>query len=339
MILRFMQRCADRLNAGAMARVMHGAGQIGFFEYRFASDRMRWTPGLCTLFGFDAAPAGGLAQWYARMDEADRARIERELWTACAVQARSETLDYAIRLPDGQSRVLTSCIMLSYSREGRPARMTGLTVIAAQHRDVPVAQQGNDALMAKITHQLRTPLGALSTASEVLQVVEPGSTDAQEALAVIGRQTAKLSQLLHDLSHSAGDLPVSAPLVDPPVAPSRPRPRKVLVVEDNLDALASLCARLELDGHEVTPARDGLEGLCRLRTQAPEVSIVDMGLPRLTGLDLARHARAAGYSGRMVALTGLDAGQNAQDARSSVFDDWLVKPVEPQRLRDTLRVA
>ena len=131
---------------------------------------------------------------------------------------------------------------------------------------------------------------------------------------------------------------LSRPIADTHAA-SHPLPRRsVLVVDDDSDTLASLCARLELDGHHVTPAHDGLEGLCRLRTLAPEVSIVDMGLRRLTGLDLARHARAAGYSGKMVALTGPDVSPHAHGHRR-VFDDWLPKPVQPQRLRATLRVA
>lgn len=215
----------ERFQTGALARLMHRAGQVGFFDYRFAADRLAWTPGLCTLFGLSPAPTGGLDQWYARMDPGDRARIERELWTACALRRRDEMLDYAISLPDGGRRLLSSRIVLRYGREGRPVRMTGLTV-AAQPR-APAAGQGQKELLATLGHQLRTPLGALCAANEVLQVVEPGSPDAREALAVIGRQTARLSQLLHDLTVSGRG------------------------VEDNSDARASLRARLELEGHEV----------------------------------------------------------------------------------------
>ena len=81
---------------------------------------------------------------------------------------------------------------------------------------------------------------------------------------------------------------------------TRCRPRagaSVLVVEDNADVLAALRSKLELDGHTVSTAADGIEGLTRLLRQQPEVSIVDIGLPGLTGYELARHARAAGYAG------------------------------------------
>ena len=114
------------------------------------------------------------------------------------------------------------------------------------------------------------------------------------------------------------------------------RPRKVLVVEDNSDALASLRTKLELDGHDVNTAADGLEGLCRLRILRPEVSIVDICLPRLNGLDVARHARASGYSGRMIALSGFGTGRDMQDARVAGFDAYLVKPVDRGQLRSSL---
>lgn len=333
MTVDFMQRCVDRLKFGAMARLMHAAGQVGYFDYRFAADRMDWTPGLCDLFGLEAAPGGGLAQWYARIAEADRRRVERELWTACALRRPQETLDYTVTLPGGANRLLSSRIVLSYGPEGRPVRMTGLA-IPVSRRDSAAADP--DDLRPVWSHQLRTPLGALSAANDVLQAVPPGSKDAQEAVAVIGRQTARLSQLLYDMASSGRHAPAAViTAASSQSLPPAPR-RKVLVVEDNGDALASLCARLELDGHEVTAASDGLEGLCRLRTLAPQVSFVHVGLPRLTGIDLARHARAAGYSGRMVALTGIDSTSGAREARRAGFDDWLLKPVEPHRLRASL---
>jgi PAS domain S-box-containing protein len=114
------------------------------------------------------------------------------------------------------------------------------------------------------------------------------------------------------------------------------RRRQVLVVEDNGDVLAALRAKLELDGHSVSTAMDGIEGLSRLLKQKPEVSIVDIGLPGLTGFELARHARAAGYAGRMIALSGYGAERDAQEALVAGFDAYLVKPVDREQLRASL---
>ncbi|MBA3772057.1 MAG: response regulator [Ramlibacter sp.] len=135
---------------------------------------------------------------------------------------------------------------------------------------------------------------------------------------------------------------VRLPAVQPPHRPEDGdmlpvlRRRKVLVVEDNEDVLSALRARLELDGHTVTTAVDGIEGLSRLFKQRPEVSIVDIGLPDLTGFEFARHARAAGYAGRMIALSGYGTERDAQEALVAGFDAYLVKPVDRDQLRASM---
>jgi CheY-like chemotaxis protein/two-component sensor histidine kinase len=121
---------------------------------------------------------------------------------------------------------------------------------------------------------------------------------------------------------------------DDPLPPLRRR--KVLVVEDNDDVLTALRAKLELDGHTVTTAANGIEGLSRLLNLRPEVSIIDIGLPGITGYELARHARAAGYAGRMIALSGYGAARDAHEAMVAGFDAYLVKPVDRNTLRASL---
>ena len=134
---------------------------------------------------------------------------------------------------------------------------------------------------------------------------------------------------------------VRLPAVQPPIHPEGDtlppsRRRKVLVVEDNDDVLTALRSKLELDGHTVSTAMDGIEGLTRLLKLRPEVSIVDIGLPGLTGFELARHARAAGYAGRMIALSGYGAERDAEEALIAGFDAYLVKPVDRNQLRASL---
>lgn len=112
--------------------------------------------------------------------------------------------------------------------------------------------------------------------------------------------------------------------------------RKVLVVEDNPDVLAALRSKLELDGHTVSTAADGIEGLDRLLKLRPEVAIVDMGLPGITGFELARRARAAGHSGRMIAISSDGHERDRANAMLAGFDAYLVKPVDRMQLRATL---
>jgi CheY-like chemotaxis protein len=129
---------------------------------------------------------------------------------------------------------------------------------------------------------------------------------------------------------------VSAPVVQDGEALPPSRRRQVLVIEDNDDVLAALRSKLELDGHSVSTAVDGIEGLTRLLKLRPEVSIVDIGLPGLTGFELARHARAAGYAGRMIAMSGYGAERDAHAALVAGFDAYLVKPVDRNQLRASL---
>jgi CheY-like chemotaxis protein/anti-sigma regulatory factor (Ser/Thr protein kinase) len=142
-------------------------------------------------------------------------------------------------------------------------------------------------------------------------------------------------------SASGSRFTVRLPAVEPAsAAPDdslpQQRRRKVLVVEDNEDVLAALRAKLELDGHTVSTAADGLEGLRRLLKLRPEVSIVDIGLPGITGFELARHARAAGYAGRMIALSGYGHERDMANAMVAGFDAYLVKPVDRTQLRASM---
>lgn len=121
-----------------------------------------------------------------------------------------------------------------------------------------------------------------------------------------------------------------------PGAAVRQRPRSVLLVEDNDDALQALLAVLELDGHQVDTEADGQAGLDRLLATRPEIAVIDLGLPKLTGFELARRARAAGYAGRLVALSGYGMETNTRQAMQSGFDAHLTKPVDFDRLRELL---
>ena len=110
----------------------------------------------------------------------------------------------------------------------------------------------------------------------------------------------------------------------------------IAVIEDNADAMNALRSLLELDGHTVHAAGDGESGLAALLARRPEVAIVDIGLPGLSGFEVARRSRAAGYGGRMIALSGYGHEQDRGQALACGFDAYVVKPVEPDQLRRLL---
>src|SRR4029077_14419471 len=75
-------------------------------------------------------------------------------------------------------------------------------------------------------------------------------------------------------------------------AAPRPRPERILVVDDNVDAAESLSRLLRLQAHEVRVAYDGLAALAAARDMNPDVVLLDIGLPKMDGLEVAKSLRA-----------------------------------------------
>jgi signal transduction histidine kinase/CheY-like chemotaxis protein len=128
------------------------------------------------------------------------------------------------------------------------------------------------------------------------------------------------------------NLPQARPIAPPPVS------RTVLIVEDNHDARATLRELLETAGHTVHEAIDGPRGLDAALKLRPEVAFVDLGLPGMDGLELARRIRASpeGRGLRLVALTGYGSAADRARSREAGFDVHLVKPVDRETLERVL---
>jgi len=124
-------------------------------------------------------------------------------------------------------------------------------------------------------------------------------------------------------------------------ADRRARPRRVLLIEDSEDAREMLRMMLELAGHVVYDAADGIRGLELLNVVRPDAAIIDIGLPGLDGYQVARKIRAEPHGRGMLllALTGYDSAGDAARASEHGFDYHLVKPVDPDRLARLLAEA
>jgi signal transduction histidine kinase/CheY-like chemotaxis protein len=125
-------------------------------------------------------------------------------------------------------------------------------------------------------------------------------------------------------------------------APARSERRyRVLIVEDNDDARETLRILLELNGHHVELAPDGLTGLDLALRMQPDVALIDLGLPGLDGYDLARRVRAApgGSAIRLIAVTGYSQPQDRRRAREAGFESFLVKPVDGRALEGAIHPA
>jgi PAS domain S-box-containing protein len=167
----------------------------------------------------------------------------------------------------------------------------------------------------------------------------------------IGLTLAKRIAELHDgtlSAHSEGlgrgaQFTLSLPLAPAPSAVAMPAPRpphqpasgrRVLVIDDNEDAAASLAALLRLSGNDAMVVHDGEEGVRAAISWRPEVILLDIGLPKLNGYEACRRLRAhsATAGARIIALTGWGQEQDRKNSRDAGFDAHLVKPVDYDEL-------
>lgn len=113
------------------------------------------------------------------------------------------------------------------------------------------------------------------------------------------------------------------------------RQLRIVIIEDNEDVLDGLSTTLKLAGHTVLTANEGVSGLAIILGSRPDVAIIDIGLPGMSGYDIARRSRAGGYPGRMIALTGYGQENDKRQALAAGFDAHLLKPASTH---DLLRI-
>lgn len=118
-------------------------------------------------------------------------------------------------------------------------------------------------------------------------------------------------------------------------------PRRILLIDDNEDMRQTVAASLALHGHEVFQAADGATALELAQTHAPEIAIVDIGLPELDGYAVAKRLRgnAATRDMGLIALTGYGQIEDKQKAAAAGFDEHLTKPAEPDILQRTIALV
>lgn len=114
--------------------------------------------------------------------------------------------------------------------------------------------------------------------------------------------------------------------------------RRVLVVDDYPDNADSLTLLLKLMGHEVTTAYDGEQALHMAESDRPEVVIVDIEMPKLSGHEVCRQIRERDWGRQVlfIALSGWGQARDRDSSRKAGFDHHLVKPADPAQLRDLL---
>lgn len=128
------------------------------------------------------------------------------------------------------------------------------------------------------------------------------------------------------------------PLPESVFAP--PRSRRILVVDDNVDAAETLAELLELWGHDVCAVHDGAAALEAVGEYGPEVVLLDIGLPGMDGYEVARRLREGEDAGKermlLIAVTGYGQEEDRRRSHDATLDYHLTKPVDPEALRQVL---
>ncbi len=122
--------------------------------------------------------------------------------------------------------------------------------------------------------------------------------------------------------------------MSPDPRPTEPSVQRVLLVDDNVDAVESMEILLQAFGYEVATAIHPNLALAQLETFAPAAAVIDIGLPDMDGYQLAIEIRRrlAGRPMRLIAFTGYGGADDIARATVAGFDAHLVKPVEIDRL-------
>ena len=113
--------------------------------------------------------------------------------------------------------------------------------------------------------------------------------------------------------------------------------RHVLVVDDNHDAAETLADMVRLFGHSADVAYNGPSAIEKARARPPDVVLCDIGLPGISGYEVARALRAERRDLRLIAVSGYAQPQDAVKAGEAGFDSHLAKPTDPERLRTLLQ--
>jgi signal transduction histidine kinase/ActR/RegA family two-component response regulator len=245
----------------------------------------------------------------------------------------------AVRLTQVLSNLINNAVKFSQPGGGIRLAVTtegGEVVLSVRDRGIGIPPDKLEEvfeMFAQLDHSLersKSGLGlGLALARQIVQM-HGGTIRAQSAGPGLGSEFTVRLPLLSAAPADAGS-PASA------AACASGARRRILVADDNHDAADSMALLLAALGHEVEAVYDGVDALDAARRMRPDVMIVDIGMPRMNGYDVARAARREAWSADtvIIALTGWGQEGDRLRSRDAGIDMHLVKPVE----RDALEGA
>jgi signal transduction histidine kinase len=225
------------------------------------------------------------------------------------------------------------------------------------HITVRVQTEDDIVVVSVSDNGIGIPAESISTVFDLFTQLDHSARRSQDGLG-IGLALVKRLIELHGGTiavHSAGlglgsQFTIRLPVLNPseategvrgrvaePSAGAQPgERRRILVADDNSDALRSLSILLEINGHEVFTAADGAEAFEAAGRCKPQIALLDIGMPKMDGYEVARRIRTQpwGRSIVLVALTGWGRENDRSRSREAGFDSHLVKPFDPELLSE-----
>jgi CheY-like chemotaxis protein len=176
-------------------------------------------------------------------------------------------------------------------------------------------------------HDLRNYLAALRNALELLRRDGANPKTFEFAAGIMEKQLEEMERLADDAEERARP------------APRPGQKRTVLLADDDHDSVDSLAAVLRLEGFTVHITYGGREAVDTAAVERPDIMIVDIGMPKMSGYDVARHFRSMRREERpvLIALTAWGQESDKLLSKQAGFDHHLTKPVEPLSLARLLQ--
>jgi CheY-like chemotaxis protein len=211
-------------------------------------------------------------------------------------------------------------------------------------------RQGTDVLVSVADAGIGIPPDKLQEIFEMFKQLDHSQAQAQGGLG-IGLTLAKRLVGMHGGEIEArsegegrgSEFEVRLPVLTRTPSLTAPRhlqvnghARRVLVVDDNEDAAVSLAMLLDLGGNETRLAHDGEAALAAAESFRPDLILLDIGMPRMSGHEVCRRLREEpwGRDIKVIALTGWGQEQDRRKSAEAGFDGHLVKPVDPATLSE-----
>ncbi len=196
----------------ARSEVAEATGGIGFFDYDFAKNASRWSPGMSALLGMSHIDGDRAWSEWTDLIEPEYVTEANAAMERC-LEARAPQFeqDVCVRRPDGGVRWLTTRARMQYGADGEPLRMTGVLVDTSGQRlaegALDAARQDKEAFLIGLARELRGPLAPIRNSLSLLRAQDASGENVAWAAEIIDRHVAQLVGMIDnllDLSHIAG---------------------------------------------------------------------------------------------------------------------------------------